>query len=86
MMNDIEYPEKAREEGLEGRVIIRAFVDSTGDVTSTEIIKGVEGLDAAAVDAVMKRKFRPAKYKDTDVGVWIAIPIDFKIAQDSDKQ
>ena len=53
----------------------------TGKVKETIVLKGIPntGLDEAAVDALRKTRFRPAKQRETKVGVWITIPINFKL-------
>jgi protein TonB len=37
------------------------------------------GLDEAAIAAVKKTKFIPAKQRDRDVGVYVVIPIIFRL-------
>ena len=45
ILQNIEYPESARAEGIEGKVFVQAFVDQTGKVTETRILEGFPGLD-----------------------------------------
>ena len=56
-------------------------IDIKGKVTSTRIIKGVPktGLDEAALKAVKKSRWYPARQRDKKVGVWITIPIVFSL-------
>ena len=74
------YPEIAQEAGIEGVVIVQAFIDKKGRVKETLILKGVPntGLDEAAMEAIRKTTFRPAKQRERAVGVWISIPVNFK--------
>ena len=76
-----KYPEIAQEAGIEGTVFIQAFIDKKGRVIETTIIKGIPntGLDEAAIDAIRKTRFRPAKQRERAVGVWISIPVNFKL-------
>lgn len=53
------YPEEAREQKLQGQVVVRAFVSETGDVESVEEVSGDPILVRAAMDAVKNWKFRP---------------------------
>ncbi len=75
------YPDIAQEAGIEGQVLVQCFIDKTGRVKETIVLKGIPntGLDEAAVDALRKTRFRPAKQRETKVGVWITIPINFKL-------
>lgn len=75
------YPEIAQEAGIEGVVIVQAFIDASGRVKETLILKGVPntGLDEAAMEAIRKTRFRPARQRERPVGVWISIPVNFKL-------
>ena len=75
------YPDIAQEAGIEGQVIIQCFIDKKGKVTETIILKGIPntGLNESAVTALRKTRFRPAKQRETSVGVWITIPINFTL-------
>ena len=75
------YPEIAQEAGIEGVVVVQAFIDKKGRVKETLILKGVPntGLDEAAMEAIRKTRFRPAKQRERAVGVWISIPVNFKL-------
>ena len=75
------YPEIAQEAGIEGTVVVQVFVDEKGRVKDTVILKGIPntGLDEAATDAIRKVRFRPAKQRERAVGVWISIPVNFRL-------
>ena len=75
------YPEIAQEAGIEGVVVVQAFIDEKGRVKETLILKGVPntGLDEAAMEAIRKTRFRPAKQRERALGVWISIPVNFKL-------
>ncbi len=75
------YPELAREAGIEGKVYIKAFINTKGRVTAAKVLKGIPntGLDEAALKAVKKSLWFPARQRDKKVGVWITIPIDFSL-------
>ena len=76
-----KYPEIAQEAGIEGVVVVQAFIDEKGRVKETLILKGVPntGLDEAAMEAIRKTRFRPAKQRERSVGVWISIPVNFRL-------
>ena len=76
-----KYPEIAQEAGIEGTVYIQAFIDIKGRVKELKVIKGIPntGLDEAAIEAIRKTRFRPAKQRERPVGVYISIPVNFKL-------
>ena len=75
------YPELAQEAEIEGTVFVQVFVNDEGRVTQTKILKGVPhtGLDESATEAIRNTKFQPAIYQGKPVGVWIAIPITYRL-------
>ena len=75
------YPEIAQEAGIEGVVVVQAFIDKKGRVKETLVLKGVPntGLDEAAMEAIRNTRFRPAKQRERSVGVWISIPVNFRL-------
>ena len=75
------YPEIAQEAGIEGVVVVQAFIDERGRVKETLILKGVPntGLDEAAMEAIRRTKFHPAEQRERPVGVWISIPVNFRL-------
>lgn len=76
-----KYPEIAQEAGIEGTVVVQVFVDEKGRVKDTLILKGIPntGLDEAATEAIRSVRFRPAKQRERAVGVWISIPVNFRL-------
>ena len=76
-----EYPEIAMEAGIEGTVIVQAFINNRGVVEDTMILKGIPntGLNEAALEAVKRTRWKPARQRDKKVGVWMSIPINFKL-------
>jgi len=75
------YPDIAQEAGIEGQVLVQCFIDKSGRVKETIILKGLPntGLNESAVAALRKTRFRPAKQRETPVGVWVTIPINFSL-------
>ena len=68
------YPEIAQEAGIEGVIVVQAFIDEKGRVKETLILKGVPntGLDEAAMEAIKATRFRPAKQREiTSFGISI---------------
>ncbi|MDH3268821.1 MAG: energy transducer TonB [Ignavibacteria bacterium] len=76
----IVYPEIAKRAGVEGKVYILAFVDELGNVTKANVLKGIgAGCDEAALNAVLKTKFKPGKQRGKPVNVQVSIPVIFKL-------
>ena len=78
-MNPPNYPEIAREAGVEGTVLVRVLVGDDGFVKDMKIIQSVPMLDDAAVEAAWTAVFKPALQKDRPVAVWMVIPIEFNL-------
>jgi protein TonB len=81
------YPERARKEGQQGRVLLRVLVDQEGKSKAVEISgsSGSEALDRAAVEAIRLWSFSPARYGDKPVESWVRIPIDFRLTDVGDQ-
>jgi TonB family protein len=81
LLNGIQgdYPAEAKSEGICGKVYLRILISKTGCVDQALVIKGIPGLDKAAIEAVKKLKFKPAKYLGKPVATWINLPIPFEL-------
>lgn len=78
-MKEPNYPDLAREAGVEGTVLIRVLVGEDGFVKDMIIVQSVPMLDEAAAAAAETAVFKPALQKDRPVAVWMVIPIEFKL-------
>lgn len=79
---NLRYPEEARREGIEGRVIVEFVVDGEGRVHRAEVIKSVHpALDSAAVEAVRRTTFSPGTHRGEDVSVRMHLPIRFELLE-----
>jgi protein TonB len=68
----IPYPKEARAKGIEGGVSIDLLIDEDGNVRDARLLNGPGGgLDEAALEAVRRLRFRPAKVKEKPVAVRI---------------
>jgi protein TonB len=76
-----QYPETARRGGKEGRVLLRVLVNEEGRSAFVEVnlSSGVEALDQAAVAAIKRWRFAPARNGGQPVESWVRIPIDFRL-------
>lgn len=78
-MKDPEYPDIAREAGVEGTVLVQVLVGEDGFVKLQRIVQSVSMLDDAATNAAATAVFKPALQKDKPVAVWMVIPIEFRL-------
>ncbi len=77
---NVVFPESARQAGFSGKTIVNLFVDETGAVRETKILKssGNEECDAAAVTALKKTTWQPAEQNGVPVAVWVGFPVFFQ--------
>lgn len=76
-----QYPEVAKENNIQGRVIVRFCVTSKGGVSQVSILKGVDPeLDKEAIRVVNTLPpFKPGKQGGKPVPVWYMVPITFTL-------
>jgi protein TonB len=73
------YPALARETHVEGIVILDVIIDETGNVTSTRVLRSVALLDQAAVDAVQRWKFTPARLNGEAIPIVMTVTVSFRL-------
>lgn len=78
---NLKYPEKAQEEGIQGRVTIRYIVDAKGAIRDAKILRGIDpGCDAEALRVIEAMpKWEPGKQNGKAVPVYFTIPILFRL-------
>ncbi|MGZ4999090.1 MAG: energy transducer TonB [Methylomonas sp.] len=78
-----EYPSIAKSRGWQGKVMLRVQVSAEGlsDAVAVETSSGHEILDEAAIEAVKKWKFIPAKRGETPVASSVIVPIIFTLRE-----
>jgi protein TonB len=76
-----QYPEVAKENNIQGKVIVRFCVTSKGGVDKVSILKGVDPeLDKEAIRVVQTLPaFKPGKQGGKPVPVWYMVPINFTL-------
>ena len=81
LKNNINYPQVAMENGVQGRVIVQFVVTKNGTVGEVKVIRSVDSaLDNEAVRLCKSLpKFIPGKMNDQAVNVWYTLPITFKL-------
>ncbi len=76
------YPPVLQQAGLEGKVLLEFIIDSTGHVESASVRvleRSRPGFDAAAMEAVEKSLFRPARVRGRPVRQRTLQPVVFRI-------
>ena len=73
------YPEAAKAEGVQGRVLLQATISKEGEVEQLHVIDGDPVLRAAAMDAVSKWRYRPYTVNGRPVEVSTNIRVDFRL-------
>ena len=77
-----KYPETAKANKVEGRVIVRFCITDTGGVNQVSVLKGIDpDLDAEAIRVVKSLpKFKPGKQGGKPVNVWYMVPITYGLS------
>jgi periplasmic protein TonB len=75
------YPALSRRSGEQGKVMLRVFVEPGGNAGQVLVAasSGFERLDSAAIDAVRRWKFVPARQGENAIAGWVVVPINFSL-------
>ena len=81
LSENINYPEDAEKQGIEGKVIVSFVVDTDGTIKDAEVVQKVyPSLDAEAVRVIMSMpKWKPATKQGVPVRVRYKLPISFAL-------
>ena len=75
------YPEEARKNRVQGRVVVRAVIDEKGIVTKVEAVESPDPmLTESALEAVKKWTYKPATKKGKPVKVFLTVTVSFKLS------
>lgn len=76
-----KYPASSRRAGEQGRVLLKVLVSEQGTPEEIELdtSSGSERLDQAAMDAVKKWSFIPAKRSNQPVSAYVLVPVKFSL-------
>lgn len=77
----LNYPEIAKENGVQGRVTLQFTVNADGSVSNVKVLRGVDSsLDAEAVRVVSSSpKWTPGRQRDRAVKVTYTFPVIFQL-------
>ena len=76
-----DYPALSRRLGEEGRVLMKVLVSADGAAETVQIEKtsGTERLDNAAMAAVKRWRFIPAKKNNVPLSAYVLVPMKFSL-------
>jgi TonB family protein len=80
----LEYPDKAREKGVQGKVILECMIDKQGNCTNFNIPNKIgNGFDEAVMYIVpyLKLKWIPAILNGSPVSVIYEMPVEFQLSE-----
>lgn len=82
LVENIKYPQMARESGIQGTVYVTFVVERSGSVTDVKILRGIGGgCDEEAIRVVQSMpKWAPGKQRGKPVRVQFNMPIKFTLA------
>jgi protein TonB len=75
------YPALARQNGEQGKVLVRVFVNENGKAEKVTLKKssGYEQLDDSALETVKNWQFVPAHRGVEALSAWVVVPISFSL-------
>jgi periplasmic protein TonB len=73
------YPPIAQASRTSGIVIVEVVISDTGEVTSARILRSIPLLDAAALDAVRKWRFEPARLNGEAIPIVMTVTVNFQL-------
>lgn len=80
LSENLIYPQKAIEDNIQGKVVVKFVVDKKGKAANPEVINSIHPLlDAEALRVVsLLTGFTPGQKKGQSVNTWYTLPINFK--------
>lgn len=79
--SNLHYPDSAKINHIQGKVILRFRITETGTIDKVEVIRALyPDCDKEAIRIVKALpKFIPGKYDDKPVSIWYTLPVIFKL-------
>lgn len=83
----IRYPEKALNEGVQGRVMVDFIIEKDGKISNVQVTRSVSPeLDAEAVKVVSASpKWKPGRVNGNKVRTAMSIPVEFRLEKKGGK-
>ena len=79
LRSHVNYPPMAAESGIEGRVIVKFMVDTTGKAREAKVVQSADNYLDREVVRVVKTlpRFTPGQQNGQPVDVWYVLPVNF---------
>lgn len=79
--SNLRYPERAQQNDIQGRVIVKFVVNADGSIEQASVVKGVDkDLDNEAIRVVKRMpKWQPGKNNGVAVRSYFTLPVTFKL-------
>ncbi|WP_118951291.1 energy transducer TonB [Taibaiella helva] len=83
LAQNIRYPAAAKEDGIQGRVVLQFVVDRDGSVTNIVIQRDIGGGCGKEAERVVRSmpKWKPGKQNGQPVRVYYTLPVSFKLQE-----
>jgi TonB family protein len=75
-----QYPPDAKDQHIQGLVVLKAIIDKEGNVSNIQLITGHPELAPAAIEAVKQWKYKPYLLNGTPVEIETQIQVNFTLA------
>ncbi len=73
------YPAIARNNGIRGMVILEAVIAEDGRVRDVRVLRSIQLLDQAAIDAVRQWRFTPTLLNGVPVPIVMTVTVNFEL-------
>lgn len=81
LKDNMQYPETAKQNKVEGKIITRFVIEKNGDLSGATVLRGVDAsLDKEALRLLSTMpKWKPGKQRGNDVRSYFTLPVEFKL-------
>jgi len=74
-----EYPQAARQQGIQGPVVLDVHIGSDGAVQDVKVASGPPELAQASIDAVKQWRFKPRRVNGREVPMQTTVTLNYKL-------
>ena len=84
LSKNLRYPPAARENGIEGRVVLQFVVDESGKISDLQVLRDIGGGCAEEAERVVRMMppWKPGKQNGNPVKVYFKLPVTFKLGSE----
>lgn len=81
LQKNLRYPAAARENGIEGKVVLQFVVDESGKISDLQVVRDIGGGCAEEAERVVRNMppWKPGKQNGNAVKVYFKLPVTFKL-------